>query len=79
MLGEDSALGILSVESRKSWGRRGTFAIFSHIFGQLISKFPLLEILLIVTFSDKTVKEHLLPVNSPSLEVLDAALNSPVL
>lgn len=35
MLGEDAALGILSVQSRKSWGKRRTLAIFSH-FWQII-------------------------------------------
>lgn len=73
MLGEASALGILSVESRKSWGRKGTF--FSPHFWPIIFKISFLEILLIVTFSEKKMKENIIPINSPSLEVLDTALN----
>lgn len=48
---------------------------FFTFFVQLFSKFLLLEIVLIMTFSHKTVKEHIFPINSPCLEVPDRALN----
>lgn len=74
MLGEDAALGILSVESRKNWGRRGTLAIFSHFW----------LIIFEVSFAGNTFDCDILRQNSegartsPSLEVLDGALDNPV-